>query len=177
MFHVSPVSPGSLMRPSGAAVQQPGASAPFPQVLDTFTDPLLGDPIAFAQCALIPGSDTPLTLPEYTMPSGLAYMLGQSSVQTVMASAASSRPEGWSSDTPRTVDISREAHLMLILPRWIRKIALWLRRDCRAVRIELRLTPGRPSPIRIQHLECSSITPGSWSLLVRQSPLGCCIIR
>ena len=35
-------------------------------------------------------------------------MPGQSSVQTVMASAASSQPEGWSSDTPRTVDISRE---------------------------------------------------------------------
>ena len=42
------------------------------------------------------------------MPSGLAYMLGQSSVQRVMGSVASARPEGWSSDTPRTVDISRE---------------------------------------------------------------------
>ena len=89
-------------------MQQPGAGAPFPQVLDTFNGPVLGDPIAFAQCALIPGSDTPLTLPVYTMPSGLAYMLGQYSVQTVMASAASARPEGWSSDTPRTADVSRE---------------------------------------------------------------------
>ena len=42
------------------------------------------------------------------MPSGLAYMLGQSSVQTVMASVASSRPVGWYSDTTRTADISRE---------------------------------------------------------------------
>ena len=32
----------------------------------------------------------------------------QSSVQTVLASAASARPEGWSSDTARTVDLSRE---------------------------------------------------------------------
>ena len=76
--------------------------------MDAFTDPVLGDPIAFAQCALIPGSDSPLTLPVYTMPSGLAYMPGQSSVQTVLASAASPRPEGWSSDTPRITDISRE---------------------------------------------------------------------
>ena len=55
---------------------------------------------------------------------------------------------------------------MLILPRWIQKIALWLRRDCWAVLIVLGLTPGRQLPIRIRHLECSSITPGSWSLLV-----------
>ena len=108
LFHVSPVSPGFLMRPSGAAVQQPGAGVPLPQTLDAFTDPVLGDSIVFAQCALIPGSDAPSTLPVYTMPSGLAYMPGQSSVQTVLASAASSLPEGWSSDTPRTTDISRE---------------------------------------------------------------------
>ena len=63
---------------------------------------MLGDPIAFAQCALVPGSDTPMTLPVYTMPSG------QSSVQTALASAVSSRPEGWSSGTPRAVDVSRE---------------------------------------------------------------------
>ena len=82
VFDVSPVTPGCLMRPLGAAVQQPGACLPLPQALDTFSDPVLGDPIAFAQCALIPGSDTPLTLPVCTMPSGLAYMPGQSSVQT-----------------------------------------------------------------------------------------------
>ena len=86
LFHVLPVSPGFLMRPSGAAVQEPGAGAPLPQGLESFTDPVLGDPIAFAQCVLIPGSDTPLTLPVYTMPSGLAYMLEQSSVQTVINS-------------------------------------------------------------------------------------------
>ena len=80
----------------------------LPLTVDSFSDPVLGEPIAFAQCALLPGSDTPLTLPVYTMPSGLAYMPGQSLVETVMASAASSRPEGWSSDTARIADIARE---------------------------------------------------------------------
>ena len=82
LFNVSPVSPGFLMRPSGAAGQHPEAGLPLPSALVGFSDPVLGDPIAFAQCALIPGSDTPLTLPVYTMPSGLIYMPGQSSHQT-----------------------------------------------------------------------------------------------
>ena len=64
--------------------------------VNPFSNPVLGDPIVFAQCALIPGSDTPMTLPVYTMPSGLSLMPGQSSVQTVMASAGSYQPEGWS---------------------------------------------------------------------------------
>ena len=65
LFNVSPVSPGFLMRPSGAAVQQPEAGLPLPVALNSFSDSVLGDPIAFAQCALIPGSDTPLTLPVF----------------------------------------------------------------------------------------------------------------
>ena len=83
------VSPGFLMRPSGgAAVQMPGACFPLPRVLNAFSDPVLGDPVAFA---LVPGSDaSPMTLPVYTMPSGLTFLPGQSSVQTVMASAVSS---------------------------------------------------------------------------------------
>ena len=70
------------------------------------------------------------------MPSGLAYMPGQSSVQTVMASAASSRPEGWSSDTARIADMAREGPFDAYASAGIRMIALWSRRDCRAVRIE-----------------------------------------
>ena len=58
--------------------------------------------------ALVSGSDTPLTLPVYTMPSSLAYMPGQSSVQTVLALAAPTRPEGWSSGMPQTIEVSRE---------------------------------------------------------------------
>ena len=69
---------------------------------------MLGDPVAFALGAPVPGSDTPMTLPVYKLPSGLALVPGQSSVQTVMASAVSSRREGWSSGMPRTFDVSRE---------------------------------------------------------------------
>ena len=96
------------MRPSGAAGQHPEAGLPIPSALDSFSDSVLGDPIAFAQCAQIPGLDTPLTLPVYTLPSGLAFMPGESSVQTVLASGASPRPEGWSSDTAQIADIARE---------------------------------------------------------------------
>ena len=135
------------MRPSGAAVQQPGAGLPLPLALDSFSDPVLGDPIAFAQCALIPGSDTPLTLHVYTMPSGLAYMPGQSSVQTVMASAASTRPEGWSSDTARITDIAREGPCDAYASPMDTEDSLWSRRDCRAVHFGLRLTTGRQSLI------------------------------
>ena len=35
LFNVSPVSPGFLMRPSGAAVQQPGAGLPLPLALNS----------------------------------------------------------------------------------------------------------------------------------------------
>ena len=57
----------------------------------------------------IPGSDSQqpihvVDLPVYTLPSGLALLPGQSSVQTVM----SSRPEGWPSCMPRSFDVSRE---------------------------------------------------------------------
>ena len=95
VFEVSPDTSGVLMRPSGAAVQTPVACFPFPQVLNTFSDPVLGDPVAFALSAPVPGSDVPpMTLPVYTMPSGLALLPGQSSVQTVLGSVVSSRPEG-----------------------------------------------------------------------------------
>ena len=99
------------MRPSGAAGQHPEVGLRLPSTLDGFIDSVLGDPIAFAPCAPIPGSGTPLTLPVYTLPSGLAYMPGQSSVQTVLASGASPRPEGWSSATAQIADIAREGSL------------------------------------------------------------------
>ena len=49
-----------------------------------------------------------MTLPVYTLPTGLAYMPGQSSVQTVLASGAFPQPEGWSSATAQIADIARE---------------------------------------------------------------------
>ena len=122
LFNVSPVSPGFLMRPSGAAGQHPEAGLLLPSALDSFSDSVLGDPIAFSQCAQIPGSDTPLTLPVYTLatlPSGLAYMPGQSSV---LASGASPRPEGWSSDTAQIADIAREGPFDSFI-QWIRRTA------------------------------------------------------
>ena len=69
----------------------------LPTTLDDFSDSVLGDPITYAQCEQILGSDAPMTLPVYTLPSGLAYMPGQSSVQTVLASGTSFCPEVWSS--------------------------------------------------------------------------------
>ena len=104
LFHVSPVSPGFLMRPSGATGQHPQAGVLLPTTLDDFSDSVLGDPITYAQCEQIPGSDDPMTLPVYTLPSVLAYMPGQSSVQTVLASGTSSRPEVWSSAIASPMD-------------------------------------------------------------------------
>ena len=92
----------------GAGSQLPLANFPFPQAANPFSDPVLGDPIAFAQCALIPGSDAPMTMPVYTMPSRLSLMLEQSSVQTVMASAVLSQSEEWFFGTPQTVDVCRK---------------------------------------------------------------------
>ena len=57
---------------------------------------------------MIPGSDAHMTLPVYTLPSGATYMMGQSSVPTVLASRTSPRPVQWSTDTDRMDDITRE---------------------------------------------------------------------
>ena len=96
------------MRPSGAAGQHPEAGVLLPSAFEGLDDSVLGDPIAYAQCEQIPGSDTPLTLPVNTLPSGPSYMPGQSSVQTVLVSGVSSHPEGWSSATAQSVVIARE---------------------------------------------------------------------
>ena len=96
------------MRPSGAAQQQPGATLPMPLAFDSFSDSFFGAPIAFARCAMIPGSDAPITLPVYTMPSGASYMAGQSSVPTVLASGMSPRSAQWSTDRDRMNDVARE---------------------------------------------------------------------
>ena len=80
-----------------------------------FYDLVLGDPIAYAQCEQIPGSDTPLTLPVYTLASGLSYMPGQSLVQTVLALGVSSRPEGWSSSTAQSAGMAGEGPSVRLL--------------------------------------------------------------
>ena len=58
-FEVSPYTSGLLMRPLGSGVQLPATGLPFAQAVTSYSDPVLGDPIAFAQCALIPGVGCP----------------------------------------------------------------------------------------------------------------------
>ena len=62
------------------------------------------------------GSDAPMTLPVYTLPTGLAYMLGQSSVQTVLASGISSRLEVLSSALTSPMDTEDSPLLATGLP-------------------------------------------------------------
>ena len=126
-----------------APVGHPEAGLPLPLSLDSFSDRLLGSPIAFAQCAMIPGSDAPLTLPVYTMPSGAAYMTGQSSV---LASGASPRPEQWSNVMGQMEDITREGPFdAFAYPMDTEDSPA--RRDCPVVRIGLCLIMGRRSLI------------------------------
>ena len=49
-----------------------------------------------------------MTFPVYPLPSGLKLLPEQSSVQTILATAVSSRPDVWSTGVPRTYDVSRE---------------------------------------------------------------------
>ena len=116
LFHVSPISPGFFMHPSGAASPHPQTGVLLPTTLDDFSDSVLGDPITYAQCERIPWSDTPITLPVYTLLSGLAYMPGQSSVQTVLALGTSSGPEVWSSAIASPMDTEDSPLLTTGLP-------------------------------------------------------------
>ena len=95
------------MGPSGAARQTPEAGLPLPLALDSFSDPFLGSPIAFVQCAMISGSDVPMTLPVYALPSGHIYdgaVFGDNS----LGIGVSPRPAQWSTGTARMEDITRE---------------------------------------------------------------------
>ena len=49
--------------PVGCCSAATGAALPLPLALDCVSDPFFGSPIAFAQCAMFPGSDSPMTLP------------------------------------------------------------------------------------------------------------------
>ena len=90
LFHVSPVSPGFLFRPLRATQQLPHDGALLQTMLDEFHISVLGEPITYARCEQIPGSDSPLSLPVYALPSGSALMPVQSMVQTLLASGTSS---------------------------------------------------------------------------------------
>ena len=116
LFNVSPVSPGFLFRPSRAAQQFPPDWVPLPTTLDDFSDSVLDDPISYAQCEQILGSDTPMSLPVYSLPPGSAYMPGQPSIQTVLASGTSSRPEVGSSAIAPPMDMEDSLLLETGLP-------------------------------------------------------------
>ena len=105
LFHVSPVSPGFLFRPSRADQQLPPDGVLLPTMLGDFSISVLGEPIMYARCELIPWSDSPLSLPVYTLPSGSALMPGQSLLQTVLASGTSSRLEVGSSAVAPPMDM------------------------------------------------------------------------
>ena len=68
VFDVSPDLPGYNMRPAGVGLKSPDITQPPPSVHGGFNDPFFGAPIAFAQCNKMPGLDTPMTLPIYSMP-------------------------------------------------------------------------------------------------------------
>ena len=97
------------MRPSGAVIQPPVNCALLRPDSESYYEPMLGDPVAFTLSEPIPGWDAPsMTFPVYPLPSGLALLPGQSSVQTILALAVSSRPEVWSTGVPGIYDVSRE---------------------------------------------------------------------
>ena len=52
---------------SDAPVGPRWAGVLLPSTLDGFSGSVLGDPIAYAQCEQIPESNTPMTLPIYTL--------------------------------------------------------------------------------------------------------------
>ena len=108
LFGVSPATPGFVMRPAGATQRLPGDALPLPLAFDFVNDPFFRKQIAIAQCSEVPGSDGPVTLPVYTMPTGASLMMGQWSIPTVLASGMSPRTLQCSTDMDRSDDATRE---------------------------------------------------------------------
>ena len=129
LFHVSPISPGFFMHPSGAASPHLQTGVLLPTTLDDFSNSVLGDPITYAQCERIPRSDTPMTLPVYMY--RLDSLICQVSLRFRLC---------WLWGPP----LFRRYGPLLSLPRWIRRTARCLRRDCRAVRIGSRCIVDQP---------------------------------
>ena len=142
--------------------QVPPAGVLLPTTLDDFSDSVLGDPITYAQCEIIPGSDAPMSLPVYSLPSGLTYVPDQSSVQTMLASGTPSHPEVGPSALAPPMDMEDGPLLATGLP------------GCpyRFTRIV-----GQLSWMGIQCLACSFIIHGSWSSSVHRNRLACCTIH
>ena len=83
----------------------------MPTTLDDFDDSVLGDPITYARCEQFPGSESPLSLPVYAWPSGSAFLLDPTLLQTVLASGTSSQPEEGTSAVAPPMDL-RDGHLL-----------------------------------------------------------------
>ena len=101
LFNVSPLSPGLFFRPPRGSKSPPIGGVLLPTTLENFDNSVLGDPITYARCEKFPGSESPLSLPVYAWPSGSAFFLDPTVLQTVLASGTSSLPaEGTSSAGP-----------------------------------------------------------------------------
>ena len=159
LFHVSPVSPEFLNRPLQDALQFPLEGVLLPTTMDDFSDSDLGAPITYAQCELIPGSDAPMSLPVFSMPSGFSARPDQSSVQTVLALGTSSHLDG--------------DPLPSLLP-WTSRTARCWRRACRVVRFVSRRTADSRLRMGIQRLACCFITHCS---SVRRGRLASCTVH
>ena len=117
LFHVSPISPGFLSRPLREAQPFPLEGVMLPSTMDDFSDSDLGAPMTYAQCKLIPGSDAPMSLPVFSVPSGLTSRPDQSSVQSsVQPLETSSRSEVGSSAFAPPMDMQDSPLLETGLP-------------------------------------------------------------
>ena len=105
LFNVSPLSPGLLCRPSRGGQSPPAEGVLLPTTLDDFDDSVLGDPITYARCEQLPGSESQLSLPVYAWPSGSAFLLDPTLLQTVLASGTSSQPEEGTSAVAPPMDL------------------------------------------------------------------------
>ena len=98
---MSPLSPGLFFRPPRGSGSPPVGGVLFPTTLEDFDDSVLGDPITYARCEQLPGSESPLSLPVYAWPSGSAFLVDPTVLQTVLAPGTSALPaEGTSTAAP-----------------------------------------------------------------------------
>ena len=169
LFGVSPDTPGFVMRPAGTTQRLPGAVLPLLLAFDYVSDPFFEAPIAFAQCTEVLGSDGPMILPVYMMPTGASLMMGQSSILTVLVSP---HPVQWSTDTDQSDDATREGPFEAVASPMDTE-------DSPLVTTGLPGCPYRMTSYAGPALADMnpSIIRGSWSSSVHQSRLGCCTTR
>ena len=62
-FSVASLSPGLFVRPPRGSSSPPAGGVLLPKTLDDFDDSVLGDPVPYARCEQVPGSESPFSLP------------------------------------------------------------------------------------------------------------------